>query len=112
MNTGSGKELNWFWKSWFIDSGVPDLAIANVSSKQNDYSVTIKRVGSKPTPIDLTVYNKDGSTQAIHQSIACWEKGNGSFTVNFTTNKPIEKIVLGGIYDPDSNKGNNVWVAK
>ncbi|MCC7377828.1 MAG: M1 family metallopeptidase, partial [Chitinophagaceae bacterium] len=30
MNEGSGKNLDWFWKRWFFDDGVPDLAIAKV----------------------------------------------------------------------------------
>jgi aminopeptidase N len=33
INTGSGKNLNWFWKSWFFDGGVPDLAIKDVKRK-------------------------------------------------------------------------------
>ncbi len=27
MNTGSGIDLNWFWKRWFFETGTPDLAI-------------------------------------------------------------------------------------
>ena len=33
MNTGSGKNLNWFWKRWFFDAGYPDLAISSVSEE-------------------------------------------------------------------------------
>ena len=28
INTGSGVNLNWFWKSWFFDDGMPDLGIS------------------------------------------------------------------------------------
>jgi hypothetical protein len=112
MNTGAGKNLNWFWKAWFIDGGIPDLGIGNVSNNQNKYSVIINRIGSKPVPVNLTVYYTDGTTQAIHQSVSCWANGEKTYTVNFVAKNNISKIVLGGNYDPDSNKGDNVWVGK
>ncbi|MDB4921362.1 M1 family metallopeptidase [Mucilaginibacter sp.] len=112
MNTGAGKNLNWFWKSWFIDGGIPDLGIGKVSNDQKKYSVIINRIGSKPIPVDLTIFYNDGATRHIHQSVACWAKGEKNYTVNFTAKSTVSKIVLGGNYDPDSNKGNNVWVKK
>jgi hypothetical protein len=112
INSGAGTNLNWFWKSWFFDNGIPDQGITKVTKNQKQYTVLITNVGTKPVPVDLTVFYKDGSTQAIHQSIACWAKGNKTFTINFTAKKAIDKLVLGGIYDPDSNKADNIWVAK
>ena len=44
MNEGCGKNLNWFWKRWFFDSGIPDLAIAKVSGKE----IIIQAKGTKP----------------------------------------------------------------
>ncbi|MGN6394240.1 MAG: M1 family metallopeptidase [Mucilaginibacter sp.] len=112
MNTGAGLNMNWFWKSWFIDRGLPDLGITKVTNNQNDYSVVISRIGSKPIPIDLTITYNDGSTQAIHQSVKVWANGEKKFTVKFTAKGKVTKLVLGGIYDPDSKKADNVWEAK
>src|SRR5699024_10353343 len=41
INEGSGKNLNWFWKSWFFDYGYPDLAIQAVTPKEKGYTVKI-----------------------------------------------------------------------
>ncbi|MDP9079392.1 MAG: M1 family metallopeptidase [Bacteroidota bacterium] len=112
INTGAGVNLNWFWKSWFIDGGIPDLGIGKVSNSGKGYSVVINRVGSKPTPVDLTIYYADGTTQQIHQSIKAWANGEQTYSATFTAKGTVTKIVLGGSYDPDSNKANNVWVAK
>jgi hypothetical protein len=112
MNTGAGKNLNWFWKSWFIDGGAPDLGIGKVSNNQKDYSVVINRVGSKPIPVNLTIFYTDGTTQQIHKSVACWANDEKTDTINFTAKSDVSKIVLGGNYDPDSNKEDNVWLAK
>ena len=112
INAGSGVDLNWFWKSWFFDQGVPDQAISKVTILKKEYSVLITNVGTKPVPIDIMVFYDDGSTQLLHQSIACWKNGDKTFTFNFTAKRQVENMVLGTGYDADVNKADNVWVAK
>jgi hypothetical protein len=112
MNTGSGKNLNWFWKKWFYETGYPDLFIAKVLNTTKSKQIVIESKGSKPVPIDVTVSFADGTTQKIHRSIAVWEKGNGNVTLNFTCPKKITRIQLGSLYVPDVNKIDNIWEAK
>jgi len=108
MNAGSGKNLNWFWKRWFFDDGVPDLAIAKVAGKQ----ITIQSKGEKPVPVDVTITFADGSTEKIHRSIAVWEKGATSIQVAATSSKKIKTVELGSTYVPDVNKKDNVYEVK
>lgn len=113
INTGAAENLNWFWKSWFFEPGVPDQAITkvNVVAKKL-YSVTITNIGTKPVPVDLTIFYTDGKTQLIHQNISCWKNGNKTVTVPFTAKKRVQKLVLGNGYDADVDKSNNTWVEK
>jgi hypothetical protein len=108
MNAGSGKNLNWFWHRWFFDDGFPDLAISSVSPKLKSYNLTITSRGTKPTPINLTIFYADKTTEKIHRSIAVWEKAN-SIVINVPTNQKITKVILGSTYDPDINKKDNVY---
>jgi Peptidase family M1 domain len=108
MNQGCGKNLNWFWKRWFFDSGVPDLAIAKVTGKE----ITIRSVGTKPVPVDLTIVYTDNSTEKIHRSIAVWEKGNTTVQLRAASLKKIKTINLGSTYTPDVNKKDNVYEVK
>ncbi|SEO63738.1 hypothetical protein SAMN05192574_11073 [Mucilaginibacter gossypiicola] len=112
MNTGAGVNLNWFWKAWFFDNGVTDLAISKVTNTGLKYSVTVTKVGSKPIPVNLTLSYADGTTELVHKSIAVWAAGNKTTSVNFTAKQTVKKIVLGTTYDPDSNKKDNVWASK
>ena len=112
MNEGTGKNLNWFWKRWFFDAGVPDMAIAKFSEKGKQKQVTVLLKGSKPLPVDVTVEYKDGSSQKLHRSIAVWEKGNTSVLVNFNSDKKIRSVKLGSTYVPDVNKKDNVYEVK
>jgi hypothetical protein len=108
MNTGSGNNLNWFWKRWFYDGGIPDLAITGVKGKQ----ITITSIGEKPVPVDITVLFKDGTTQKIHRSPAVWEKGNKAITVDFNAAKKVQRITLGSLYVADADVTNNVYEPK
>jgi Peptidase family M1 domain len=108
MNTGSGKNLNWFWKRWFYDSGTPDLAITSVKGKQ----ITITSIGEKPVPVDITVLYKDGTTQKIHRSPAVWEKGNRTVGIDFNASKKVQRITLGSLYVADADPSNNVYEVK
>ena len=112
MNTGSGINLNWFWKRWFFDGGVPDLAIDKVTHTGKQYTVIIKSAGTKPVPVDLKIFYTDGSTKVIHKTIACWQNGNKSVTLDFTAEKKVDKMVLGNGYDADANKEDNIWMGQ
>lgn len=110
MNAASGINLNWFWKNWFMDRGTPDQAISRVVQKtRKEYMAVISNTGTKMVPVDLTVYYTDGTTKLIHKDISCWKNGNRDIAIIFTADKPVARLVLGGIYDADVNKTNNVY---
>ncbi len=108
MNTGSGKNLNWFWKKWFFEGGVLDLAIKNVKGKQ----ITIENKGNKPLPIDVEITFADGTTEKIHKTVEAWKNGNKTIVLSTKSTKKIKKVTLGSTYVPDSNKKDNVFEVK
>lgn len=111
MNTGTGKNLNWFWKKWFYEDGYADLTIAKVNNSTAARQIVIENKGNKPIPVDATVTFADGSIQQFHRSILVWEKSNKT-VISFKSSKPITKVQLGSLYTPDSNKANDVWEKK
>jgi Peptidase family M1 domain len=110
MNAGSGKNMNWFWKRWFYDDGYPDLAFGEVSKSGKEYSVVINSIGTKPVPVDLTIYFQDSTTQKIHRDISCWEEGERKIEVNFSSPKKVLKLKLGSLYVPDINQKDNEYI--
>jgi len=112
MNEGAGKNMNWFWKKWFFDGGIPDLASSSVKKNGNNVSIVIANKGGKPIPVDLIVYYNDDSTEKIHRSIAVWEKANTSVTIAIAAKKPIKKLMLTHPHTPDSNPNDNLYEVK
>ena len=112
MNTGSGENLNWFWKRWYFDSGAPDLAITKFSRSGSTYRVEITAKGIKPVPICLTVTFSDNTMLRIKRSIACWQDGTKTVILDFNSAKKVRKLVLGGLHIPDIHKSDNIYRVK
>ncbi|MEM9984737.1 MAG: M1 family metallopeptidase, partial [Bacteroidota bacterium] len=51
MEDVSGQELDWFFKPWFFETGVPDLAIQVNKVKRKKMDIQIQRKGSYPVPV-------------------------------------------------------------
>jgi hypothetical protein len=112
MNTGSGKNLDWFWKRWFFEVGVIDLGIRNVQKVSEGYEIEIENKSLKPLPIDLTITYSDNSVEKIHYTIGVWESGNTTFKANIKTTKKAAKVVLGSAFVPDKNKSDNSFIVQ
>ncbi len=112
INFASGKNLNWFWKKWFFDSGFPDLAISKVTHKANQFTVQITSRGNKPVPVDLAILYADGTKEMIHRNISTWQTGNKVMTLNFRAKSVIKTLELGSLYVPDVNKKDNTYLHK
>ena len=104
--------MNWFWKKWFFDNGVPDLAITSATKGAGAVTIVVTSVGTKPVPVDLLVTYSDNSTEKIHRSIAVWEKGQRTCTVKVATTKQASKITLGDVHTPDGNIKDNTYQFK
>lgn len=108
MNEGSGKNLDWFWKRWFFEEGVTDMAIERASKVADGYEITIKNKSNKPLPIDLKFTYDDDTTEDLHKSIGIWEKGDAQVTIKLKTAKKLEKVELGSAHVPDKDKSDNM----
>ena len=109
MNEGSGKNLNWFWKTWFFEGDVLDLAIKSAQKNANGYTITVENKGIKALPIDLTLTYNDGSKETNHSSIGVWEKGAKQVEIKINTTKKLEKVVMGSSHVPDKVKSDNIF---
>ena len=112
MNEGSGKNLNWFWKRWFFEGGVTDMAIKSADKSTTGYNIMIENKSMKPMPVDLTVTYTDGTVEKLHNSIGVWQRGDQQITMPVITPKNIRKIKLGSMYVPDKNPADNIFEIK
>lgn len=111
MNQGTGKDLNWYWKKWFFENGVVDLAIRSVTRKGTTNTITIYSKGDKPAPAHIEVTFADGSTQQLKRTAAVWEKTK-LHTIVMASKSPIVKAEIKYSHLSDADFSNNVWPGK
>ena len=108
MNSGSGKNLNWFFNNWFFTNNYIDISIKNVVNK----TVSIENVGGFAIPFDVNIVYADNSTETVHQTPAIWQVNQKVATIVLKNKKQVKKInVDGGIF-VDATPANNTWVVK
>ncbi|MEO8769362.1 MAG: M1 family metallopeptidase [Ferruginibacter sp.] len=112
FNDKSGKDLNWFWNSWYFSNNYIDLSITNAVKKNNGYAISIENIGGMPAPVNIVVIYADGTNDSFHQTPSIWEKDIKKSTVNITTKKEVKSIALDGGIFMDADEGNNKWEAK
>ena len=107
MNTGSGKNLNWFFNNWFFTNNYIDISIKEVSKNV----VTITNPGGFAIPFDVNVIYEDNSAETFHQTPAVWERNQKTARVTINTKKQIKKVTLDGGIFMDATPINNSWPA-
>jgi hypothetical protein len=101
------QDLSWFFKPWFYEMEVADLALENATIKSNHLKVSIHRKGNLPVPVKLTVQFADGSIDIIYAHSDIWKNSSPIYKIDKKYNKQIKKLVLGDDSIPDFAKGDN-----
>jgi hypothetical protein len=61
----SGIELQWYKEYWIYTTKTIDYAIGDINMNGSDATITLKRLGLMPMPVDVLITYKDG-TQEMH----------------------------------------------
>ena len=113
FNSGSGKDLNWFWQKWFFGWEYPDLAIKSVLKNQSGTKITIQNIGGLPVPVYLGVELKTGKHEIVKLTAEAWKIGNKE--VNIVIKYPLNSIrslKVGNEFIPEKNRKDNRWMNK
>lgn len=103
-----GENLDWFWKPWFFEFGYPDLAIKEVTQDENIITVTVKKIGTLPVPIQLSLITNSGTIDK-YLPADVWKDGNSTYQVTLEVNTGYHMIRLGSPKIADVNLKNNAF---
>jgi aminopeptidase N len=108
----SGEDLSWFFKPWFYQFGVPDLALKDAVQNGKNIDITVRKVGNIPTTIALTIMFEDGTTQSVNKSASLWKDGKDFVSISVPVDKKVKEVKLGNPDIPDANQDNNSFMLK
>lgn len=107
FNNVSGKNLNWFFQSWYFNNGYIDLAFESVSPSGSGASVKIKNIGGFLPPVDIVATYTDGTKETFHQTPEIWSQNQKEAIVNLPAKKQIQSIAFGDSIYIDADESNN-----
>ena len=112
FNSGTGKDLNWFWNNWFFSNNYIDFAIQNVVTSSTQCMVMLQNIGGYVAPVDVVITFADGMKQTFHQTPAIWQTNPKHATLKLPVKKKVQSVRLEGGIFMDADESNNVWKAK
>ncbi len=104
----SGRDLDWFWRTWFYETWTVNLAVGDVVTEGDSTTITIVDLGLAPMPVPLQVTRADGSEEMLTLPVEPWLEGAREQSV--TVAGEVIKVVIdpNGSYT-DVALSNNTW---
>ena len=109
MSTGSGQNLNWFFKNWFFSNNYIDLKVDTIQREKGFYLVNIENVGGFAIPFDVRISYADGQTAVMHETPGVWKKNEKEQVLKISTDKIIKSVSLDGGIFMDYTPEDNTW---
>lgn len=104
----SGRDLDWFWRSWYYEVWALDQAVGTVSTTANTTRIVIEDHGQVPMPATVQITFADGSTTTKTIPVETWLKGETQ--VALSIEGEASKVVIDPDMDyPDADRSNNSW---
>jgi hypothetical protein len=106
----SGRDLGWFWTTWFYQPWPLDQAIASVTARGDSTEIALEDRGLAPMPVMLAVTRADGTVQRIDVPVDVWLAGTRRHVVRVTSSPAVVKVEIDpDELFPDMERGNQVW---
>src|SRR5699024_6203976 len=106
----SGRDLDWFWRSWYFETWVLDQAVAQVKETEQGATIVIEDQGQTPMPAEVQITLANGDTLQKNIAVETWLSGVTQTTLTIEAESDVTKVVIDPEYKfPDADRSNNVW---
>jgi hypothetical protein len=110
FNQVAGRDLDWFWRSWYYETWTLDQAISSVTNTDSGTQIVITDMGLVPMPVRLTLTLADGSRMQEEIPVDRWLEGRWAADITVPTSSEVVRVEIDaeGVF-PDADRSNNVW---
>jgi hypothetical protein len=106
----AGRNLSWFWETWFYRPWSLDQAIASVRADGDSVAITIEDRGLAPMPVLLAVTRSDRSVQRLTIPVDVWLHGARRHEVRVAGSPEVVRVEIDPDGEfPDVNRDNQRW---
>ncbi len=110
MNAAAGRDLGWFWTSWYQTTWTLDQAVGAVTQQGGETVVEIRDLGNVPMPARVRVTRESGEAVDLEVPVETWLGGARTATLRVPAGSPVVRVEIdpSGTF-PDIDRRNNVW---
>lgn len=106
----SGKDLFWFWRSWYFETWTMDHEVVRVEQTRNGSVITIRDNGDAIMPVDLTITLRDGKEHFMRKEVNDWILGRREIQIQVPYRNIVRVEIDANRWFPDTDRSNNVWI--
>jgi hypothetical protein len=109
FNSLAGKDLSWFWRTWWYETWTLDQAVASVTELAGKTTIVIADHGLAPMPVRLAITRSDGTVERRVIPVDVWLTGAREYTL--TVDGPtVTAVEIDPEHAfPDIDRSNNRW---
>jgi hypothetical protein len=101
IENGTGEDLGWFWRSWFMNAWKIDQTVAGVeyvskSDSTQGAMITLLNLQKMAMPVTLEVKEKGREPKRLKLPVEVWQRGD-TCVVEYKNTSTLESVTL----DPD-----------
>jgi len=110
ITVAAGRDLSWFWTTWFYEGWPLDQALDSVTSMGDSVAIAIADRGLAPMPVRLAVTRADGSVQRLEVPVDVWLGGARRAVVRVAGAPRVTRVEIDPeALFPDVDRTNQVW---
>jgi len=114
FGTLSGRDLSWFWRTWWYETWTLDQAVVSVATVGEKAAqkavITIEDRGLAPMPVPLAVTRSNGHVERITIPVDVWFAGARRYSVSLAPLPAITEVEIDPEHAfPDVDRTNNKW---
>jgi len=109
MSNETGRDLDWFWRSWIYTTARLDQAVDSVRAGRDSTFLYLSNRGQMVLPVTVELRYDDGTTETRNLPVELWDLGS-RFTYRMATTKKLAGVVIDPRrFYPDIDRDNNAW---
>jgi hypothetical protein len=111
FNTLAGRDLSWFWRTFYFETWVLDQSVASVTAGPRSTTIVVRDLGDAPLPARLTITLANGDTLQREVPLATWLGGARTATVTVPRGREVTRVEIDARHEfPDVSRKNNLWI--
>ncbi len=109
MESEAGEDLGYFWRQWFVNNWLFDVAISSVEAKEGVTTINLLNKEKSAYPLRVVATFQNGDKEDFVIPVEVWYKGD-TYSFRLYNQSTLESVIIDPQnLLPDTDRKNNAW---